>query len=166
MRGRLAGTAPVPGNVTDLGRPTTFGATTWLEVEPRGEPGRRRARLSRARRGRRRRSRSRIRLKDPHGAPLAGEVTLWLVDQAVLALAREARLDPLPNFISAVARLRGARHALDGRRLPAVRRAPGRRHGEEGRNLLDRPTVRKNFKTVPYFNPSIVVGPDGVAGCG
>jgi len=32
-----------------------------------------------------------IALKDPQGRPLAGEVTLWLVDQAVLALGKEQR---------------------------------------------------------------------------
>ena len=50
-----------------------------------------------------------IRLKDPDGAPLAGEVTLWLVDQAVLALGREARLDPLPSFLAAVSSYFSAR---------------------------------------------------------
>ena len=34
MRGRPAGTAPLPGTVTDLGRPTTVAATTWLTVSP------------------------------------------------------------------------------------------------------------------------------------
>ena len=34
---------------------------------------------------------------------------------------------------------------------------------DRGRNLLDRQTIRKNFQAVPYYNPTIVVGPDGVA---
>ena len=29
--------------------------------------------------------------------------------------------------------------------------------------LLDRSTIRRNFKTVPYYNPAIQVGPDGKA---
>ena len=33
----------------------------------------------------------------------------------------------------------------------------------EALDLFDRTTVRRNFKTVPYFNPAIAVGPDGVA---
>ena len=40
-----------------------------------------------------------INLKDDRGAPLPGEVTLWLVDEAVLALAKEGTLDPLEAFI-------------------------------------------------------------------
>ena len=44
-----------------------------------------------------------IRLKRPAGRSRSpGEVTLWLVDQAVLALGREQRLDPLPDFITRV----------------------------------------------------------------
>ena len=36
------------------------------------------------------------------------------------------------------------------------------RRGRAG-SLLDRATVRKNFKAVPYYNPAILVGPDGKA---
>ncbi len=46
--------------------------------------------------------------------------------------------------------------------LPFVER-PGGDEGEEGKNLLDRQTIRKNFQAVPYYNPAIAVGPDGVA---
>ena len=34
MRGRVPGTAPQPGNNTDLGKPATMAATAWLEVNP------------------------------------------------------------------------------------------------------------------------------------
>ncbi|MEO8198279.1 MAG: alpha-2-macroglobulin family protein, partial [Thermoanaerobaculia bacterium] len=163
MRGRLAGTRPVPGNATDLGRPSTFGATAWLDVEPKDN------RLvveleypERARPGQE--IEVAVRLKDPDGAPVAGEVTLWLVDQAVLALGREARLDPLPSFLAAVRSFFSARdtRSLIFGFLPFVER-PGGDEGEEGKNLLDRQTIRKNFQAVPYYNPTIVVGPDGVA---
>ncbi len=163
LRGRLAGTKPVPGNATDLGRPSTFGATTWLEVEPRDNqvvveleyP-------ERARPGQE--IEIGIRLSDPDGTPLAGEVTLWLVDQAVLALGREARLDPLPSFLAAVRSFFSARdtRSMIFGFLPFVER-PGGDEGEEGKNLLDRQTIRKNFQAVPYYNPTIVVGTDGVA---
>ena len=43
-----------------------------------------------------------IRLSDPDGNPLNGEVTLWLVDRAVLALGQERPLDPVPSFIDEV----------------------------------------------------------------
>ncbi len=91
-------------------------------------------------------------------------MTLWLVDQAVLALGREARLDPLPSFLAAVRSFftaRDTRSMIFGF-LPFVER-PGGDEGEEGRNLLDRQTIRKNFQAVPYYNPTIVVGPDGTA---
>ncbi|MEO7793211.1 MAG: alpha-2-macroglobulin family protein, partial [Thermoanaerobaculia bacterium] len=163
MRGRLAGTKPVPGNATDLGRPSTFGATTWLDVEPKDN--RVVVELEYPERARPAQEiEIGIRLKDPDGAPLAGEVTLWLVDQAVLALGREARLDPLPSFLAAVQSFftaRDTRSMIFGF-LPFVER-PGGDEGEEGKNLLDRQTIRKNFQAVPYYNPTIVVGPDGLA---
>jgi len=34
---------------------------------------------------------------------------------------------------------------------------------EEEEGLLDRTTIRKKFVAVPYWNPAIEVGPDGVA---
>ena len=163
LRGRLEGTKPVPGNATDLGRPSTFGATAWLEVEPRDN--RVVVELDYPERARPAQEiEVGIRLKDPDGAPLGGEVTLWLVDQAVLALGREARLDPLPSFLAAVRSFFAARdtRSMIFGFLPFVER-PGGDEGEEGRNLLDRQTIRKNFQAVPYYNPTIVVGPDGVA---
>ena len=161
MRGRLPGTAPQPGNTTDLGKPATLAATVWLDVNPvanqlqvalnhpeTARPGQR--------------VDVTITLKDPQGRPVAGEVTLWLVDQAVLALGKEQRLDPLPDFITAV---RSHLTAHDTRNLAfgvlPFAEHPGGDEGKEGTGLLDRVTVRKNFKSVPYFNPAIEVGPDG-----
>jgi hypothetical protein len=40
---------------------------------------------------------------------------------------------------------------------------PGGDQGEKEEGLLDRSTIRKNFKTVPYYNPAIQVGSDGKA---
>jgi uncharacterized protein YfaS (alpha-2-macroglobulin family) len=163
-RGRIDGTAPLPGTGTDLGRPTTVAATAWLAVKPvenrvevalehpeRAQPGDT--------------VRVRIRLADPRGKPLPGEVTLWLVDQAVLGLAKEQRLDPLPDFITEVAShlaVRDTRNLVFGF-LPFAERPGGEAAAKEALDLLDRTTVRKNFRTVPYFNPAIAVGPDGVA---
>ncbi len=165
MRGRPAGTAPLPGTVTDLGRPTTVAATTWINVSPvenkvdvtlsspeKAQPG---DEIT-----------VKIRLADPRGAPLSGEVALWLVDQAVLSLATEQRLDPLPDFISeVVSRLlvRDTRNLVVGF-LPFAE-TPGGDMAKmrEALDLFDRTTVRRNFKTVPYFNPAIAVGADGLA---
>ena len=41
-----------------------------------------------------------LHLADPAGHPLAGEATVWMVDQAVLSLAKEQPLDPVPAFIA------------------------------------------------------------------
>ncbi|HVT57480.1 MAG TPA: MG2 domain-containing protein [Thermoanaerobaculia bacterium] len=175
-RGRLAGTAPQPGAITDLGKPATLAATAWLKVEPvdnqvevkLGYP-------AKARPGQR--IEVKIELSAPEGPqgaqgprgpqarPLPGEVTLWLVDQAVLALGKEQRLDPLPDFITPVnshVALRDSRNLAFGY-LPFAEEPGGEVGAAEPGNLLDRATVRRNFKPVPYFNPAIAVGADGVA---
>jgi uncharacterized protein YfaS (alpha-2-macroglobulin family) len=161
-RGRVPGTAPQPGSAADLGKPATVAATTWLRVLPLDN--RVEVKLSypeKARPGQK--IEVGIALADPQGRPLAGEVTLWLVDQAVLALGREQRLDPLPDFITAVtSRLTiGDSRNLAFGFLPFAEN-PGGEVGERSAgSLLDRVTVRRNFKPVPYFNPAIAVGPAG-----
>lgn len=163
MRGRLEGTHPLPGSSTDLGKPATMASTAWIDVEPvdntvevelkypeKALPGQT---IEVA-----------IDLRDPDGAALAGEVTLWLVDQAVLALGQEQRLDPLPDFITPVRsylEVRDTRGLAFGD-LPFAGE-PGGGEGEEGKGILDRQTVRRNFQPVPYFNPAIRVGEDGHA---
>ncbi len=160
MRGRIPGAGPSAGNATDLGKPSTLAATAWLEVEPIANrvsvalkhpdvamPGKT--------------VDVTIMLKDPQGRPLAGEVTLWLVDQAVLALGKEQRLDPLPDFITPVRShlvVRDTRNSVYGF-LPFAE-APGGDEGAAG-GILDRATVRRTFKTVPFYDPAILVGPDG-----
>jgi uncharacterized protein YfaS (alpha-2-macroglobulin family) len=160
MRGRIPGAGPSAGNATDLGKPSTLAATAWLEVEPTANrvsvalkhpdvamPGKT--------------VDVTITLKDPQGRPLAGEVTLWLIDQAVLALGKEQRLDPLPDFITPVRShllVRDTRNSVFGF-LPFAE-APGGDEGGAG-GILDRATVRRNFKTVPFYDPAILVGADG-----
>jgi uncharacterized protein YfaS (alpha-2-macroglobulin family) len=162
MRGRVPGSRPEAGNVDDLGKPATMAATTWLKVnpvdnrvvvklehEPKAQPGQTVPFT--------------IRLADPHGHPLAGEVTFWLVDQAVLALGKEQRLDPLPDFITeprSYLVVRDTRNGTFG--LLPVAELPGGEQAKRERLILERTTVRKNFKTVPYYDPAITVGPDGV----
>ena len=139
-RGRISGAGPSTGNATDLGKPSTLAATAWLEVEPTANrvevvlkhpdvamPGRT--------------VDVTIMLKDPQGRPLAGEVTLWLVDQAVLALGKEQRLDPLPDFITKVRShllVRDTRNSVFG--LLPFAEAPGGDGGDAG-GILDRATV-------------------------
>lgn len=163
MRGRLPGTAPRPGNATDLGRPATFGATLWLDVEP--VANRLAVELAYPKKARPAETiEIEVRLTDPSGAPAAGEVTLWLVDQAVMSLGREARLDPVPSFLSTVRSYFAARdtRSMVFGFLPFAE-LPGGDGGEEEASLLDRQTIRKRFEAVPFYAPSISVGPDGVA---
>ncbi len=162
MRGRLEDTGPVTDAGVDLGKPATLAATSWIEVEPvehsldielespeRAQPG---DVID-----------IDIKLSDHRGNPVSGEVTLWLVDQAVLALGREQRLDPVPDFITPVYSfidIRDTRDMCFGY-IPFAE-APGGDVGEaEESGLMQRVTVRKAFQPVPYYNPLIRIGPDG-----
>jgi len=163
MRGRLPGEQPTADQL-DLGRPQTLAATNWVVVKPvknivnvkldfpeKALPGQEIT--------------MKIALTDDIGAPVSGEVTLWLVDQAVLALAPEQRLDPLPEFIvdrGSYMKLRDTRNMVIG--APPLEEDPGGDEAEvAGASLFDNVTVRKNFTPVPYFNPAIIVGADGKA---
>jgi hypothetical protein len=161
MRGRLKGDEK-PGAI-DLLRPETIAATAWVGVKPaknivtvavdappQAQPGDT-VELT-------------VKLSDDAGKPVPGEVTLWLIDQAVLALAKEAPLDPLPSFI----RDRGSRVAFaDTRNLPygllPLDEDPGGDVGEGDQQLLNKVTIRKNFQPVPYYNPALMVDAGGVA---
>jgi uncharacterized protein YfaS (alpha-2-macroglobulin family) len=163
MRGRI-GDKRLAATQLDLGKPATVAATKWLEITPvehivqvkldapaKALPGQN--------------IHVKIQLRDQHGRPLAGEVTLWLVDQAVLALGKEQRLDPLPDFIHARdSRLtaRDTRNLVVGH-VPFDEEPGGGAAALEaaGKQLIDNVTVRQNFKPVPYYNPAIVVGPSG-----
>jgi uncharacterized protein YfaS (alpha-2-macroglobulin family) len=164
MRGRIEGSGPLPGGTTDLGKPITMAATTWVKVNPvsnrvkvgldlpaKSTPGKKVPVT--------------IRLADSEDKPLSGQVTLWLVDQAVLALGKEQRLDPLPDFITDVkTRLlfRDTRNLAFG--SIALNEEPGGGMADrEAAGIMDKTTVRRRFETVPYFNPDIRVGPDGQA---
>ena len=102
-----------------------------------------------------------ISLTDWTGQPLDGEVALWLVDKAVLSLGTEKPLSPLSPFVEktpSAVRIRDSRNLAFGN-LP-VEEVPGGDGAMDMdllRDLLERTTVRKNFKTVPYFNPAIQV---------
>ncbi|MCB9741529.1 MAG: alpha-2-macroglobulin [Alphaproteobacteria bacterium] len=163
MRGRVDGAGASPDG-TDLGKPATMAATTWVEVEPventvqvelehpeRALPGQEIPVT--------------IRLRDHRGQPLSGEVTMWLVDAAVLALGKEQRLDPLPDFITQVySRLAvlDTRNLIFGA-LPFAEMPGGDGEDMDEDGLLERVAIRKDFRSVPYYEPRIQVGRDGVA---
>ncbi len=163
LRGRLKGVEMDDVSTVDLAKPIAMASTAWIRVNPRDNqlkieldhpaqnlPG---ASMPMT-----------VRLTDLDGNPLNGEVTLWLVDRAVLALGREKRLDPVPSFIDSVKahiRIRDTRNEVvgdltvnerpggDGRMRPRITAAA---------NI----TVRRNFRSVPYYNPLVQVV-DGVA---
>ena len=163
LRGRLEGAEMDDASAVDAAKPITMASTAWIQVNPRDNqlkveldhpvknlPG---ASMPMA-----------IRLSDPDGNPLNGEVTLWLVDRAVLALGRERELDPVPSFIDKVKahlRIRDTRNEVVGDLV--VNEIPG---GDGGftsyYSFGSNPTVRKNFRSVPYYNPLVQVV-DGVA---
>lgn len=158
LRGRLDN-VPSEGTAAkeDRGKPQALCSTVWVNVRPKSRqltlkvehpqtalPG---TTIP-----------VKILMTDPDGNPLDGEVTLWLVDRAVLALGDEAPLDPAPSFmqeIESYLRIRDIRNDLFGD-LP-IEEIPGGDGTGRQRGLFDNVTVRKNFKTVPYFNPNIQV---------
>ncbi len=151
------------GSTMDAGRPQSVANTTWLKVDQaenalkvslehpaQVRPG---TPISVT-----------IGLKDSHGGPRSGEVALWLVDEAVLSLAKEKPLDPLPSFTAEVGShisIRDARNMIMGDlRVPE---SPGGDGGEGLDGIFGKMTVRKNFRSVPYWNPSIQVDKSGKA---
>ena len=166
LRGRLKGMEMPDGATVDAAKPITMASTAWIQVNPRDNqlkveldhpaqnlPG---ASMPMT-----------VKLSDPDGTPLNGEVTLWLVDRAVLALGREKRLDPVPSFIDEVKahiRIRDTRNEVVGDMT--VNETPGgdgilvQYAAEEA--LFGKVTVRENFQSVPYYNPLVQVV-DGVA---
>jgi len=163
MRGRIPGVMPVAGGRVDLGKPATVAATSWITVAPvehqvnvalvhpeRAKPGET--------------VEVKITLSDRAGKPASGEVTLWLVDQAVLALGKEQRLDPIPDFITPVHSRLGLQDTRNWTLgiLPWSENPGGDGEAKEAdESLLDKVTLRKDFQSVPYFNPNIMVGASG-----
>ena len=167
LRGRLKGVKMDDTSTVDPAKPIAMASTAWVQVNPRDNqlkvelehpahslPG---ASMPMT-----------VRLSDPDGKPLNGEVTLWLVDRAVLALGYERKLDPVPSFIDEVKahiRIRDTRNETVGDLT--VNETPG---GDgmfkdlrgAGRGLFGKVTVRKNFQSVPYYNPLVQVV-EGVA---
>lgn len=167
MRGR-AGAPPTRLSLEDKLKPWTLAATKWIEVAPvdhelkvtldhpaRAQPGEK--------------VKMKIRIEDRAGRGRPAEVTLWLVDQAVLALGQEQKLDPIGAFITPVESyltIADTRNAVFGRRTYAENPGGDGMDDEMAKSaadsLLDKVTVRKNFKTVPVYLPAIEVPKSGV----
>ncbi len=162
MRGRLKDSAPLPSANFDQAKPVTIAATKWVEVTPvknivtvkleapaKARPGQE--------------VEVTLKLADDTGKPIAGEATFWMVDQAVLSLAKERPLDPLPDFIVARETKMAAR---DTRNMafgviPLEEIAGGDAELQEW-GAENNISVRKNFTPVPIYLPSVKVGDDGV----
>lgn len=105
-----------------------------------------------------------ISLKDDKGALIGGEVTLWLVDEAVLALAAEGPLDPLTSFVVANARttsVSDTRNRIVGRLLEEEAPGGDGAEGDAEKEGMPNRRVRKNFQTVPYYQATVLVPASG-----
>lgn len=159
MRGRLPG--PInPASPFDQGKPVTLAATTSIKVNPTAN----RALITFDAPAQARPAQEFdlvVHMADPSGRPLAGEATVWMVDQAVLALAKEAPLDPLPSFVvDRPSRMvaRDTRNMAFGV-IPLAENPGGDEAGDFG---MENITVRKNFTPVPLYEPRVKIGPDGI----
>jgi alpha-2-macroglobulin len=163
MRGRLAETAPNPTAAFDQGKPVTIAATKWITVTPvKNIVTAKLEYPAKARPGQE--VEVTLRLADDQGKPLSGEATFWMVDQAVLSLAKEQPLDPLPNFIvnrPTKMTARDTRNMAFG--VIPLEETPGGDGGREEWGADNNISVRKNFTPVPIYLPSVQVGEDGVA---
>ncbi len=160
MRGRLA--VPVAANAPfDQGKPTTLAATQWVTVNPVEN----RVAVSFDAPAEARPAQEFdlvLHLADARGAPVSGEATVWMVDQAVLSLAKEAPLDPLPSFIvsrPSTMAARDTRNMAFGV-IPLQETPGGDENGDFGMENL---SVRKNFTPVPLYVPRVRFGADGTA---
>jgi len=163
MRGRLADTGRDATAPFDQGKPVTIAATKWITVTPvknivtvgldhpqKARPGQE--------------IEVTLRLADDLGQPLAGEATFWMVDQAVLSLAKERPLDPLPSFVVE----RPTRMAARDTRNMAfgvipLEEVPGGDAALDEWGTENNVSVRKNFTPVPIYLPKVAVGADGIA---
>jgi alpha-2-macroglobulin len=102
-----------------------------------------------------------VSLTDDKQRPVSGEVTLWLVDEAVLSLASEGSLDPLTEMLRNNQRtinISDSRNLVLGA-LSELEETPGG-DGSDG-DQSGKKIVRKNFKTVPYYKATLVVDSSG-----
>ncbi len=161
MRGRLPGPPPNPTAPFDQGKPTTLAATKWLKVTPVDNQ----VTVSFEAPATARPAQDVdvvLHLADLKGAPMPGEATFWMVDQAVLSLAKERPLDPLPNFIvDRPTRLvaRDSRNMAFGI-IPLVETPGGDENGDFG---MENISVRRNFTPIPIYVPRVRFGADGTA---
>lgn len=164
MRGRLKDSAPQAAATFDQGKPVTIAATKWIEVTPvKNIVNVKLEHPAKARPGQE--IEVTLRLADDTSKPLAGEATFWMVDQAVLSLAKERPLDPLQDFIverETKMAARDTRNMAFGV-IPLEEISGGDGAALQEWGAENNISVRKNFTPVPIYLPSVKVGGDGVA---
>ncbi|MCL2011289.1 MAG: hypothetical protein FWG75_00665 [Cystobacterineae bacterium] len=110
-----------------------------------------------------------IKLTDEKNRPLSGEVTLWLVDEAVLSLAKEGSLNPLPAMVlqnRPTSSIRDTRNKVLGM-VAELEEEPGGGGEDEmgisgiGGGSFGAALVRKIFKVVPYYAETLLVPASG-----
>ena len=163
MRGRLKDGAPTPTAPFDQGKPVTIAATKWININTdKHAVNVKIENPAKARPGQE--IDVTIRITDDTGKPISGNATFWLVDQAVLSLAKEQPLEPVPSFIV----MRDTEMAARDTRnlafgiipLDEVSGGDGDIAPEWGTDTNI--SVRKNFTPVPFYQPNIKIGSDGV----
>jgi len=103
-----------------------------------------------------------VSLKDDQGKPVSGEATVWLVDEAVLSLAKEGPLDPLTAMVvrnRSDTSVWDSRNSVLGRLLEEEN--PGGDGSDEDSDGKASRRVRKNFQTVPFYQATVVVPSSG-----
>lgn len=103
-----------------------------------------------------------VRLSDGTGVPLAGEVALAIVDEAVLALTADQPADPTGALFPS----RWDRIEFDDIRnqlqvLPLTEKGAATPGGGGGDGAAAS-WLRSRFNATAYWNPSVKVGPDGI----
>ena len=100
-----------------------------------------------------------VTVRDAAGRPRAAEVTLWAVDEGVLALTGEATPDAFPTMYAPIYAAVRDVWLMDN----LVRRRAGELKGEDGGGGGDGADVRTALRDVAFWQPAIEVGADGKA---
>ncbi len=98
-----------------------------------------------------------VAVRDAAGRPRAAEVTLWAVDEGVLALTGEATPDPLTTLYAAIERGVEDTVLMD----VLVRRRAGELKGDPGGGGGDRGLTRANLRDVAFWQAALELPADG-----
>ncbi len=156
IRGRIAAERDA---LLDLGKPIAKSASTTLKVNPKAF----RAKIAVVHPSPMMPGSTMpldLTMTDPDGAPLDGEATIWLVDRAVMALATEGPLNALTTFLpdhQAYCRLRDTRNDVFGELPDELFPGGDGALAKMAAGLFGETTVRRNFKTVPFYKANLPV---------